>query len=911
MPGVRIYTDLSAQLLADALLVNSTVQRLILDSNFKGDVKAVAISKALTGHRSVVTLSYACNHVGPDGAEAFAEMLKKNDVLTELNLNDNEIGESGARKLLAALHVNNRCCKVFLAHNDLTAAVVQKIDAAAALNGQPSPMKRILPRIVCNDRTLNSLLLRGEPSDPSSPKAITDIKAYYTNLSAMILADALRTNTVVRTLDLSNNYVGADGARGLAEMLKSNQWITKLDLSGNPVTDEGARALLDSLANNDSVVELLLVDAGVSSRMVTAVERACILNKQPTKVKHLLAELHRDSPEVTEITLTELADNVVSDLDKYKLPRLVDTAIGLLAQALQGNTTVTKLNFSFQQITDVGARHLAELLRVNRALRSINLAHNLITNEGVKALLSALRLNDTIKAIDIGGANDITPEWFAELAHAVELNNHPLSLKHYLSRILSNDPSLRNVSFRMASTEGPLTDSACVHLAAALAHNTHITELDVSRNQIGNKGAEVLGEQIRKNKAITSLDMSYNEIGIDGAEALAFTFKGNTTVRSLDLSNNRLLDEGGRAIEQMMYENPSITTVKVDGNHISATIQRAIANAALLNGQPQECKRLLLDALANKIVPQIDFSNLETIAVGSITAPRLLDDNSVDCIVYCLVNNPFIERLDLSNNAITSTGCKALAELLHKNNGIRVVRLANNKVSDDGVSALIDVLRLNHQLTELNLENNTLTPFMTERLRMALVLNSQPRLVKTVAMRLRSGDRSLRGLYFQSFDGERYCNDASCEVLAYYMRENKQHCIDHIDLSNNMITDQGANFLAHILQEHTNVKSLKVEGNLLTSRGIRTLYDALPGDSCLTSLSFAGNDCTDPILEEQFEQKLRENAKRLRTTSQSAFKRKGPKDVVVLENTTDYMRRMDDLILAEALADRGRTIRSR
>jgi len=44
------------------------------------------------------------------------------------------------------------------------------------------------------------------------------------------LADALKTNQTVHTIDIDGNAVGAAGATALADALKSNQTVLKIDL---------------------------------------------------------------------------------------------------------------------------------------------------------------------------------------------------------------------------------------------------------------------------------------------------------------------------------------------------------------------------------------------------------------------------------------------------------------------------------------------------------------------------------------------------------------------------------------------------------------------------------------------------------------------------------------------------------
>jgi Ran GTPase-activating protein (RanGAP) involved in mRNA processing and transport len=61
------------------------------------------------------------------------------------------------------------------------------------------------------------------------------------------LADALKTNTSVKNINLSLNGIGAVGASALADALKMNTTVTRIDLSWNGIGAEGALALADAL----------------------------------------------------------------------------------------------------------------------------------------------------------------------------------------------------------------------------------------------------------------------------------------------------------------------------------------------------------------------------------------------------------------------------------------------------------------------------------------------------------------------------------------------------------------------------------------------------------------------------------------------------------------------------------------
>jgi hypothetical protein len=70
------------------------------------------------------------------------------------------------------------------------------------------------------------------------------------------LADALKVNSTITSIDLSYNNVGDDGAKALADVLKVNSTTTSIDLSYNNVDVAGAKALADALKVNSAITTI-------------------------------------------------------------------------------------------------------------------------------------------------------------------------------------------------------------------------------------------------------------------------------------------------------------------------------------------------------------------------------------------------------------------------------------------------------------------------------------------------------------------------------------------------------------------------------------------------------------------------------------------------------------------------------
>ncbi|XP_064606594.1 leucine-rich repeat-containing protein 74B-like [Liolophura sinensis] len=156
------------------------------------------------------------------------------------------------------------------------------------------------------------------------------------------IAEALKTNTVTETLDLTDNYIEGCGAWYLAEMVNKNLFIVSLNLSNNFLKTEGARAIADMLETNTTLRSL------------------------------------------------SLSGNQLTDLDCH-----------LFVEALKHNVSLMSLDLSHNEIGESGATWLAAALAVNEGLTELDLSWNAIRQKGAGAFGLALVKNKFLEVFDL------------------------------------------------------------------------------------------------------------------------------------------------------------------------------------------------------------------------------------------------------------------------------------------------------------------------------------------------------------------------------------------------------------------------------------------------------------------------------------------------------------------------------
>ena len=264
------------------------------------------------------------------------------------------------------------------------------------------------------------------------------------------LAQALRHNSTLRKLKLSNNSISDVGAVTLAQALHPNSTLIWLHMSHNSISDAGAVALAQPLHHNSTLEGLLLSHNSISDAGTVALAHA----------------LHHNST----LEVLDLSDNSISDAGAVAL-----------AQALHHNSTQERLYLSNNSISDAGAKALAQALHHNSTLKGLVLSNNSISDAAAVALALALHHNSTLEWLDLSN-NSISDVTAVALAHALH-HNSTLDVL-----LLSNNS---------------ISDVGAVELAQALHHNSTLRVLDLAGNdRIGKEGTCQLVEALTVNSSI-------------------------------------------------------------------------------------------------------------------------------------------------------------------------------------------------------------------------------------------------------------------------------------------------------------------------------------------------------------------------------------------------------------------------
>ncbi|KAF9280109.1 hypothetical protein BGZ68_007479 [Mortierella alpina] len=240
-----------------------------------------------------------------------------------------------------------------------------------------------IAEVLKTNSTLTSLDLRANSIGDNGAKALAEALKTNSTLTTLnlrynsigdsggqALVEALMTNSTLTTLDLAHNSIGDNGGQALGEALKTNSTLTTLDLSGNSIGVHGGQALGETLKTNSTLTTLDLSGNSIGVNGGQALGEALKTNSTLT---------------ILNLRATSIGDNGAK----------------ALGEALKTNSTLTILNLRATSIGDNGAKALAEALKTNSTLTTLDLQNNKIGDDGAKALVEALKTNSTLPTLDL------------------------------------------------------------------------------------------------------------------------------------------------------------------------------------------------------------------------------------------------------------------------------------------------------------------------------------------------------------------------------------------------------------------------------------------------------------------------------------------------------------------------------
>lgn len=342
----------------------------------------------------------------------------------------------------------------------------------------------------------------------------------------------------------------------------------------------GSEALSRALAANTSLRKLCL--------------RACALGVASEHVALLAAGLRRN----TALQVLDLGSNQLSH------SHVATLCTALAAQspgdseagATGGDGGLESLSLRGNVMGSLGAARVAELLRrPSCRLRTLDLSRCGVGVAGLALLSDALVQNTRLQRLLLDGncfggvpgdeivrERDATPADARALAElSSQLRRHGVDT-NYVSPSLGFNRSLRQLSLSGCGAG----DALAVELLQAAREMRALEELDLSQNEIANRGGDIAATVLQRTRALRVLNLSGNRIGSTAGLAIAAAVR-TTPVSELCLANNELDAAAGQELCEAVCATSHVVRCEVSGNHIPAKFSARIEEATAKNREMQ------------------------------------------------------------------------------------------------------------------------------------------------------------------------------------------------------------------------------------------------------------------------------------------------------------------------------------
>jgi len=480
------------------------------------------------------------------------------------------------------------------------------------------------------------IVKRVEMNDPSLKEIDFSTSATFSVRSDEFtsqLATALKRNTYVREINLSNCGVGDKGAEYLAEALAENNGIVSLNLEKNRVNQHGASSLAKGLAHNKKLESLNLMNQATARWGDTCLDDFIeMFNYNVTLLKIFWRLESRKSFAINKF-LTRNGEIERRKKNGIYFEDLLPEAVRG-TEAAQGSTEGRKFQptIATPQTNghDSDQPHARETKSISSAppsraanaypLQQIN--HERVPRHSEPAYAPRASsppaeaqcgsLRDRMRMFEQTASGTTTSVSSmprpSSASPARRWGSAAASVADLIRRVSSNDPAVTSVDFSNSATFQSRGDDYAAQLSEALATNSHVRELNLANCSIGDRGAASLAAGLARNASVQTLVLERNRLGPMGLTALAKGLASNTSLHSLDLMNQVSCGRWGDAAIEDVLEmfNYNVTLCKLTWRLDS---RRGVdVNRLLSRNSEIDRRRRQVPALASQIPPPVPIA---------------------------------------------------------------------------------------------------------------------------------------------------------------------------------------------------------------------------------------------------------------------------------------------------------------
>eukprot|EP00941_MAST-03F_sp_MAST-3F-sp1_P004591 g4591.t1 len=212
--------------------------------------------------------------------------------------------------------------------------------------------------------------------------------------------------------------------------------------------------------------------------------------------------------------------------------------------------------------------------------------------------------------------------------------------------------------------------------------------LFLNSNGIGPEGVAAICDAIRYHRRIEVVQLRFNRILVDGASKIAGVMRYNKSITHLDLRSCALGDKGARRLGSALSANEKICQLWLAGNQIGD-----VGGKYFFKGLAENKCLLELDMHCNYMKDESALALGEALQKNTTLVTLNLRENQFGCDAACniskgLKKNIKLRNLDLSRNHIANEGAYAIGKSLQTSLALVYLDISENAIGAKGGTML-------------------------------------------------------------------------------------------------------------------------------------------------------------------------------------------------------------------------------
>lgn len=366
--------------------------------------------------------------------------------------------------------------------------------------------------------------------------------------------------------------------------------------------------------------------------------------------------------------------------------------------SFRNNTTLTELRLFYCPLPFSAVEILGEALAENHVLKILDLQGSQIGAQGAMIFVHVLKVNTTIEKLELTWDGILDDDGVA-LGELIKTNKiwERISLKwsnvkcpvvERIAEALKENTVLKSMNLE----ENNISAKGAMALFNALKVNTTIEELDITWSGIVDDGGIALGELLKLNKIWSWISARNSGIKATVAIRIAQALRVNTILTFLDLRTNLIGSEGAMAIFEALRINATLEILCVNlGDSFDADDETGVLRKKkeeIISPVIWECVEAL----------KVNKALKELVLTGNLVA-----EEEAMVFVEVLKINTTLDLLNLPWCRIVGDGGVAISNLIRLNRTPFSMRFSPSKLTATVLSRIFEAFRENRTTKSLDI----------------------------------------------------------------------------------------------------------------------------------------------------------------------------------------------------------------